>query len=197
MNRVITLYVGPDRVKFHAYEDTLCQIPFFSAGLQGNFKEVVEKVITLPEEDPSHVSAFIEFLCTGNYTCIYDPASTPLQEGSSAPVGDLRQGMFHIGVHVIASKYDCPALDAMATKNFEAVATELDIIDALRLWQAAYADGLRLPSRKRDLELYCDGRGLVAWVKLLFAEHKEEMEKTMLEYPALSCDLLQISVSED
>lgn len=197
MHPVITLYVGPERVKFHAYEDTLCQISFFSAGLRGNFKEAAEKVISLPEDDPSHVSALIEYLCTGNYTCMYDPASAPLQEGSNAPVGDIRQGLFHIGVHVIAAKYDCPVLDGMATKNFETVVTELDSINALRLWQAAYADDLRLPSRKRDMKLYCDGRGLVAWVKFLFAEHKGEMEKTMMESPALGCDLLQIAVSED
>lgn len=197
MSPIITLYVGSDKVKFHAYEDTLCQLPFFSAALRGNFKEATDQAITMPEDDPSQVSAMFEFLCTGNYTCTYDTVSSSLRKGSGTPVGDLRQGLFHVGINVIASKYGCPVLAAIAIKNIEVVVTELDSVNALRLWQAAYSVDLRLPTRKKDLEHYCDGRGLVAWVKRLFSEHREEMVQTMLEYPALSCDLLQIAISEE
>lgn len=195
MSGITTLYVGPNRVKFHAYEDTLCQLPFFQAALRGHFKEATERVVTMPEDDPSHVSALIEFLYTGSYTCTYNPAVTPLQGGS--PVSDLIQGLFHLGISVIASKYDCAALAAVASKNFQAIVRELDSIGSLRLWQAAYGEGLRLPERGVGFEGYCGGKGLVAWVKCLYGEYGEEMENTMMEYPALAYDLLKIAIVEN
>lgn len=197
MSPIATLYVGQERLKFHAYQDTLCKIPFFQAALRGKFKEASEQIITMPEDDPGRVSALIEFLYTGNYTYPYDPETTPLRGGSIAPVADLTEGLFHIGIHVIASKYDCPPLVAIAMKNFTAVVTDLVSIDALRLWKAAYSDGLQLPGRRQDFARYHSGNGLVSWVQGLFEENCQEMEKTMSEYPELSCDLLRIATSKD
>lgn len=197
MSPIITLYVGSDGVEFHAYEDTLCQLPFFQAALRGHFKEASDQVIRMPEDDPSRVSALIEFMYTGNYTYTYDPEIVLLQDGSDAPIGDLTEGMFHVGIHVIASKYNYPALVAIAMKNFEVVVTELASIDALRLWQTAYSEGLQLPNRKLDFEKYCSGKGLVPWVKCLFYDHREEMDKAMVECPELACDLLRIATGDD
>lgn len=192
MSPITTLYVGPNRVEFHAYEDSLCQLPFFQAALRGRFGEATEQVVTMPEDDPSHVSALIEFLYTGNYTCTYNPPITPLQGGF--PVGNLAQGLFHIAIHVIASKYGCAELGAVAIRNFQPVVAELDSVGSLRLWQAAYAAGLRLPEQRAVFGGYCGGEGLVAWVKCLFGEYREEMERTMMEHPALACDLLRIAI---
>lgn len=197
MSPTITLCVGADKVKLHAYEDTLCQLPFFNAALRGNFKEATEQVITMPEDNPSAVSALIEFMYTGNYTCTYDPASARLHEDSTTPVGSLGEGLFHIEIHTIATKYDYPGLATIATRNILVVVAELNSIDALRAWQAAYSAGLRLPGKRRDFEAYCDGRGLAAWLNCLVAEHLEEMEERIMECPALGFDLLRISIGEE
>lgn len=197
MSPIATLYVGQDRVKFHAYQDTLCKLPFFQAALRGNFKEASEQVITMPDDDPSRVSALIEFLYTGNYTYPYDPETTPLQVGSITPVGDLTEGLFHADIHVIASKYDCPLLVTIAMKNFTTVVTDLASIDALRLWKAAYSNGLQIPGRRQDFARYNSGGGLVSWVQGLFEENREEMEKAMSEFPELSCDLLRVATGKD
>lgn len=194
MSSIVTLYVGQERIEFHAYEDTLCQLPFFQLSLrEGHYREASEKALEMPEDDPSKVSALIEFMYTGNYTYTYDAGSAQLLSGSNAPVGDLTEGLFHVGVYVVASKYECPGLVEMAVKNFEVVLNELDDIKTLRLWKAAYSEGLQLPGYKKDFERYRSGAGLVAWVKGLFDEHREEMDKTMSEHPTLACDLLRIS----
>lgn len=196
MSPIITLYVGPERIEMHCHEDTLCHLPFFLAALQGNFKEGSEKTITMPEDDPSKVSALIEFLYTGNYTYTYDLSSAQLHEGSNTPVGDLAEGLYHVGVYVVASKYDCPGLSEMAIQNFTVVANELDDIDTLRLWKGAYSADLYLPRHREDFEQYRSGQGLVAWVRGLFDEHGEEMDETMSECPKLSCDLLRIATRD-
>lgn len=196
MSPIITLYVGQGRVEFYVHEDTLCQLPFFQAALQGRFREASEKVIVMVEDDPNKVSALIEFMYTGNYTYSYDPRDTQLLEGSNAPIGDLSEGMFHVGVYVIASKYDCPGLVEIALENFEVVVDELDNIDTLRLWKAAYSEGLTLVGQRKDFEQYRSGGGLISWVKGLFKEHREEMETTMSEHPTLACDLLRITTGD-
>lgn len=194
MSPNITLCIGPNQVKLHANEDTLCQLPFFTAALRGNFKEATERVITMPEDNPCDVSALIEFISTGNYTCMYDPASSELCKGSTAPVASLTEGLFHVDIHAIATKYDCPELAALAARNIQVVAAELDSLNALRVWQAAYSTGLRLPEGERNFEAYCDRRGLVGWVKCLFAEYPEEMREVMAECPTLGFDLFRISM---
>lgn len=192
MASVITLYVGENRIEFHVYEDTLCQLSFFRAALQGQFREALERTINMPEDYPSEVSALVEYLYTGNYTYTYNPKGVHFSEGSSIPIGDLAEGLFHVGVYSIASKYDCGGLVGVTVKNFEAVLNELDNLDTLRLWKAAYAEGLRLSGGKKDFEKYHSGEGLISWVKGLFKEHPDEMEKTMFEHPVLACDLLRV-----
>lgn len=193
MSPIVTLSAGPEKVQFHAHEDTLCQLSFFRAALQGQFKEASEKAIAMPEDDPSKVSALVEFLYTGNYTYTYDPSSVHVPAWSCIPVGDLDEGLYHVGVYVVASKYDCSGLSKMAVENFLAVANELDNINTLRLWKAAYSVGLQLSRRKQDFKMYRSGEGLVAWVKGLFREDCEEMEETMSACPKLACDLLRIA----
>lgn len=197
MSPIATLSVGPKRVQFHAHEDTLCTLPFFQAALQGQFKEASEKAISMPDDDPRNISALIEFLYTGNYTYTYDPTSVQLREKSTTPIGDLAEGLYHVGVYVVASKYDSPVLSEMAVKNFEAVAIELDDIDALRLWKAAYAEDLRLSRCREDFKEYSSGKGLVSWVKGLFREHEEEMDEMFAECPQLATDLLRIATGDE
>lgn len=157
------------------------------------FREASEKLILMPEDNPAHVSALIEFLYTGNYTYMYDPSVAPVPEGSTMPAGDIMEGMFHAGVHVLAVKYGAAKLVARAIKNFGAVSGALDSINALRLWKAVYIGGLlELPRHSKDCELWRNGQGMSTWVKQLFAEHGEEMDETVLECPQLAGDLLRI-----
>lgn len=151
----------------------------------------------MPEDNECNVSAMIEFLYTGEYTYTYDPRSIELSAGSNTPVSTLSEGMYHVGVYVVASKYDCLGLAEMAVKNFKAVASELDDINTIFLWKAAYTDGLQLPRRKQDFDRYSAGKGLGAWVKGLYKDHFEEMEEVMLACPQLASDLLHIATGDN
>lgn len=51
---------------------------------------------------------------------------------------------------------------------------------------------LRLSSYSEDYEMRRDGEGLVAWVKELFAQHRAEMDETVMKCPQLAGDLLNI-----
>lgn len=193
MTPIITLHIGPERTKFHAYEDTLCQIQFFQAALQGQSKEALAKTINMPKDNLSQVSALIEFLYTGNYTYAYKIKGTNSQDISDAPAADLTEGLFHLDVYAIASKYGCQGLVDMALKCFGVVLDALDEIDALRLWKAAYVKEIRLPDQKSYTGKDGYDKKLKAWVGVLFKNHRGEMEKTMSENPELSCDLLRLA----
>lgn len=195
MNPTIPLIVGEDRVQFYVHKDTLCQLSFFQAALTGGFKEASEQVITLPEDNSSHVSALVEFLYTGNYTYTYCLGTTPHSDGSAAPVGDTTECMFHIGVYVVASKYDCQELAQIAARHIEYVENELDGIDVLRLWKVAYAADMRFSARTTGPR---SGSGLAGWVTKMFKEHREEMEQAFVEFPMLASDLLcTVAASDD
>lgn len=187
MNPTIPLFIGEDRVLFYVHKDTLCQLPFFKAALSGGFKEASGQVISLPEDNPSHVSALIEFLYTGNYTYTYNPDTVNLSNGSIVPAGDTVECMFHIGVYIVASKYDCQGLAKMATLHFEYVESELDGIEVVRVWKIAYAADMRFSARTNGPRA---GGGLALWVKAMFREHREEMEQAFDVFPMLASDLL-------
>lgn len=193
MSPIATLRVGKKQIEFHAYEDILCRLPFFRAALKGKFKEATEKVIDMPEDEPEIISALVEFLYTGVYTYTYQPRETAFSEdASNTPIRDLTQGLFHVDVYATASKYDCPLLVEGAVRNFTAVLKELKGIDIVRLWKAAYAKGLYLSEWGTDevLREFKDGLGKL--VTVLYSTHREEMEGTMSEFPALGCDLLRL-----
>lgn len=196
MSPIATLRVGEGKVQFHAHEDTLCKLPFFNAALQGMFKEATEKTISMPVDDPTHVSALLEFLYMGSYTYTYYPASVMVPEGSTTPAGDLNEGLYHLGVYVVAAKYDASVLALIALKNFKAVAIELESICALQLWLAAYTEDLRLPRCRQEFDQYSSGQGLVSWVQGLFREHEEVMEGVLEQCPLLTADLLRISTGD-
>lgn len=147
----------------------------------------------MPDDDPSQITAMIEFLYTGKYTYAYNPTKAQPQKGSDAPVADLAEGLYHLGVHVVASKYGASALSEMAVANFRSVANELDGINTLQLWKAAYAEDLRLPRSTAEFAQDCRGEGLVPWVTGLFEQHCEELEETISECPQLATDLLRLA----
>lgn len=194
MSPVVALHVGPDPIVFHAFEATLCRVPFFRAALQGQFREATEKKITIPEEKPEIISALIEYICTGNYTYTYaDDTATDL---NGAPTPDLTQGCFHVHVYAVASMYDCPSLISNALHNFVEVLSQLDGMDIVRLWQAAYEKGLTLPL---CAEAGCLAEFTMVMPKLLKGLYKtdgEEMDKMVAELPALGSDFMRFLVSD-
>lgn len=176
------------------HEDTLCKLRFFQDALNGSFRESASKTIAMPEDTPGTVSPLIEYLYTGNYTCTYDSTTAPVSEDSAQPVANLTEGRYHIGVFVIASKYECDALAAMAVLNFEAMLPELDSVDTLRLWKDAYGAGPDLASWRKQFELCYSGKSLVVWVEELFKDHRKETEQMIAEMPELASDLLRLSI---
>lgn len=189
MTPVIRLCIGEERVELHAHEDTLCKLPFFQAALQGTFRESQAKSIDLPEDELGAVSALIEYLYTGNYTYAYNCATTTEPEN---PPGTLEEGRYHVGVFVIASKYDCQGLGTMAENCFAVVLPQLDTINRLHLWRAAYVEGADM-SKWRSMFRRCEKTQGVAWVKDLVKNYAEELERTVAELPQLSVDLLWLA----
>lgn len=187
MSPMVTFSVGHDGIEFHAHEDILRKLPILATAVLSQPERGWSHTITLPDDDPTAVSALLEFLYTGTYT--YATSTGP-----ATPHGELDEGRYHIDVYVVATKYGCAALAEAAAGNVRAVATELDGVGALRLWRAAYPAGLRLLDGSEDLAMYRRGEGLVLWVKGLFREAEREMEETVVECPMLACDLLRIGM---
>lgn len=192
MSPIVTLLVGATKVEFHAYQDTLCRLPFFRAALTGEFKESKEKIIKMPEDEPAIVSTLLEYLYTGNYTYAYDPHETILAQ-DIVPTSDLAQGLFHIAVYTTAFKYDCSPLVRGAVANFFTVLKELDGMNVVRLWKAAYSKDLCMPKWGTDLELKGYKEGVTKLVTKLYQDHHDEMETLMSEYPVLALDLLRMT----
>lgn len=194
MTPVINLHVGPDRVEFHVPEDKLCKLPFFRAALKSGFQESLSRSIEMPDEDPRTLSALIEFLYTGNYTYAYDPNKAVLRGTIGTPIGDLTEGEYHVGVFVVASKYDSPVLADMAVEHFKAVLLDVDCVDKLHLWKTAYREGPDLKAWRKGLEECYAGKGLLAWVHELFENHRDEIDQAVSESPELAADLLCLAI---
>lgn len=189
---IVQLLVGLDNVEFHAYEAILCRLPFFSAALQGEFRESAEKKITMVEDDPGAVAALIEFLYTGSYTYAY--RTTPM-DAKDAPACDLAEGSFHVGVYSVAFKYDCQQLVDAAVRSFMYVLKQLAGMDVIKLWETAYVKGLVLSEWENDGGLGEFKGGLAALLKGVYGTHREEMEAMVAEYPALASDFLRLVVT--
>lgn len=198
MSPIVTLVVGEESVEFHACESILCNLPFFRSAFQGAFREAIDKKIKMPEDDPEIVSALIEFLYNGNYTYAYDPRTTERSSGTVGttipPIGDLREGEFHVRVYAIASKYSCDSLIKAATKSFIYILLQLKDIDVVRYWKTAYAHGLLLSDLEDDLGLAGFKKGLGKLLKDMYVAHREEMDKTFVECPELGTDFLRVAV---
>lgn len=148
----------------------------------------------MPEDVPGTVSAMLEFLYTGNYTYTYDSATAAAHGDTARPVANLTEARFHIGVFVIASKYSCNGLAAMALGNFEALLPELDSVNTLRLWKHAYGEGPDMETWRNQFERCHSGTWLVAWVKELFKDHQKEMEQTIAELPEFAADVMRLAI---
>lgn len=193
MSPLVALHVGPDAVVFHACEATLCRVPFFRAALQGQFREATEKKITMPEEKPEIISALIEYISTGSYTYTYDVDAITDQNGTPTP--DLARGCFDVGVYAVALMYDWPPLGCAALHNFFAVLSQLDGMDIVRLWKAAYEHGLTIPLCGEAGCLAEFEESLPKLLKGLYKTDGEEMDNMVAEFPALAGDFMRFLVA--
>lgn len=193
MSPVITLDIGPSSVIFHAYEASLCRIPFFRAALQGEFREAAEKKVSLPEEDPEVFCALLEHLYTGSYTYTYDPSSTPVVD--KAPRADLAEGCYHVLVYAVGSRYDWQPLVSDAVHNFLVVLSKLQGMDVVRLWKAAYESGLTVDVCAGERQLEAFGKVLPGLLKGVLATDTAEMEIAVAEFPILAIDFMKLLVA--
>lgn len=193
MSPIVELHVGPDAIVFHTNEATLCRLPFFRAALQGEFQETVEKKITIPEEKPEIISALIEYISTGNYTYTYDIDASTGSDGTPPP--NLAQGCFHVEVYAVAQMYDLPPLVSDALDNFCLILSQLDGMDIVRLWKAAYEKGLTLPMSALACHLDVLEERLPKLLKGLYQTDGEEMDIMVAESPALASDLMRFLVA--
>lgn len=130
---MITLYAGEGRIEYHAHEEKLCKLPFFRAALHGGFKEALEKSINMPEDDPAAVSALIEWLYNGKYTYNRDrlqETTLRLHEAADRS-GNFHEGLFHLEVYIIGSKYECTALMQDAKIWYYSIWRRLEDFDSL------------------------------------------------------------------
>lgn len=145
----------------------------------------------MPEDDPQHVAALIEYLYTGGYTYAYTPPSEDVSEAAPA---DLAEGSFHVGVYATAFKYDCQPLVKASLTCFIGVLRQLGGIDVVRLWMVAYDKELLLATVDGDKHLGGFRKGLVALLKEMYTTQREEMDRTSASHPALINDLLGLVV---
>lgn len=191
---VITLYVGDAKTQYHAHEVTICQLQFFRAALQGQFKEASEKIINMPEDDPAAIAALIEWLSTGNYTYNgnkLQKTTMELRAAPEVPSEGLLEGLFHLEVCVVASKYDCATLLVAAKHGFYLSQGKLAGIDILRLWKAQDSSGLegfKLLYMDNSVSHLQDVRTLVIE---LFGQHREELSNTVKQFPDLILNMLE------
>lgn len=193
MSTVITLLIGHDLAEFHVYEVIICRLPFFQAVLQVELKSAPGEAIMMPDDQPDTIGALLEFLYIGTYTYVFNPPATP-NAGSSAdiPASQLSQGYFHVSVYAVAIKYECEALVQATLENFRNVLKRMGGLDVIKLWKAAYFEGLYLHQFEGDDNLHSFMVRLPKLVGHLYESNRKEMEDIVAEYPKLGSDLLRL-----
>lgn len=194
MSPTVTLHVGPAGKTFYVHEATLCKLPFFRAALNGGFAEATLRAVTLLEDDPAAVSALVEFLSTGKYTFAFHG---PLFHAGRPPT-IANEGSFHIGVYIVADKYDCTALALEAKRNFREVMKEVSGPHLVRAWITAYEAGMSIKGNWGTGDVYggaIDARVLLE-VKKMLEDDEDEIDRAVREVPNFGKDLLKIAVKK-
>lgn len=194
MSPTITLVAGSKAIEIHASQGILCQLPFFRAAFEGEFREAAEKKICMPDDDFRSVAALVEYLYTGYYT--YPFHNTKGTEGG-VPAADVAEGSFHVFVYATANKYGCQQLVDTALTSFLHVLSQLNGIDVIRLWVIAYDQGLVLDTvagSGRDSTVV---QGLGQLLNNLYKTDREEMDSTTVDHPTLIGDFLRHLVAKD
>ncbi|RPA74484.1 hypothetical protein BJ508DRAFT_191841, partial [Ascobolus immersus RN42] len=101
--------------EFRVHKAVVCpQSSFFAACTDGGFKESIEGVINLEEDDPDTVSRMVTFMYTNTYFDL-DPSIDP-SDDSAVKAAQL---LAHILVYSLADKYAISNLKSHAQTAFE------------------------------------------------------------------------------
>lgn len=189
-SRTVKLVVGPNRTTFNAPAATLCSLPFFHAAINGEFKEAAQCAISMPEDDVAAISALIEFLATGTYSYAFytDP------EAAKSMPRRADEALFHVGVYVVADKYDSQGLVTAAKRNFREVVKDIRGPDILRVWAVAYGAGMRVQGNWGANDVGEVDEGVVKQIKGMLDSDDKEPDRAVREIPDFGVDLLKIAV---
>lgn len=207
MTPIVTLYVGDDRVRYRAYEDHLCRLPFFRAALHGEFKEAADKTINMPEDDPEAVAALIQWLAVGTYIFnknrLQKSTMAARKMSETTPSDDLLRALFNLEVCVVASKYDLQSLVTKATKRFYKSQKGFKAIDILQLWRAYSTTGLdgfpfpEMSSLGSDRSVGANSVKAREIVRSLAKDHRVELISAITKFPSLGLLFLEACAAED
>ncbi|KAL8953812.1 MAG: hypothetical protein Q9222_000321 [Ikaeria aurantiellina] len=109
---IFTIAVGPQQQMFIVHECYLMKSPVFACMCTGNFAEAHKRHIVLPEDDPVHFAAIVDFLYTGHIWS----TGVPLEEEPSNQ--DIVIELAHL--YIMADKY---ALHAMKSRIVSSMKT--------------------------------------------------------------------------
>lgn len=193
MSPTVTLAAGPEAKEIYASHGILCQLPFFRAALEGEFREATEKKISMPDDDLHSVAALVEFLYTGLYTYSFHNKETE----PGIPAGDVAEGSFHVFVYATANRCGCQQLVDASLASFLHVMRQLKGIDVLHLWVIAYEQGLVLDAVVDGSSESTLVQELGKLLKGLYKTDREEMDRTTVDHPILIGDFLRHVLSRD
>lgn len=87
---MVSISVGPHEKKFDVHKELLCSVSdFFSAALNGGFKEAEAGAVKLPEQDPDTFQYFVHWLYAGKLTGYFRAGTSPsLEELNVAAIAE-------------------------------------------------------------------------------------------------------------
>lgn len=173
---IVTLTIGREGRLFAAHEDVLSQSPFFEAACKRESLDVMNKRISLPDEEPEIFSAVLEYLYKGDYYPrlvhnrhrnsweLEDRMRTPQKPSPNPDIGGGHAGtasdaavyLSSIGSEILrdtviycaADKYGLEELKRLALRK-QGLQAGIDVGTILRSAQYAYANTPDSDSRLR------------------------------------------------
>lgn len=173
---IVTLTIGREGRLFAAHEDVLSQSPFFEAACKRESLDVMNKRISLPDEEPEIFSAVLEYLYKGDYYPrlvhnrhrnsweLEDRMRTPQKPSPNPDTGGGHAGtaseaavyLSSIGAEILrdtviycaADKYGLEELKRLALRK-QGLQAGIDVGTILRSAQYAYANTPDSDSRLR------------------------------------------------
>lgn len=173
---IVTLTIGREGRLFAAHEDVLSQSPFFEAACKRESLDVMNKRISLPDEEPEVFSAVLEYLYKGDYYPrlvhnrhrnsweLEDRMRTPQKPSPNPDIGGGYPGtaseaavyLSSIGAEILrdtviycaADKYGLEELKRLALRK-QGLQAGIDVGTILRSAQYAYANTPDSDSRLR------------------------------------------------
>ncbi|KAL8648138.1 MAG: hypothetical protein Q9226_006123 [Calogaya cf. arnoldii] len=138
---IFRVIVGAGQVEYLVHETYLCKSPVF-ARMQSRFKEALEKRITLPEEQPSHLEAIIGYL----YTDDFGGRGNPQPE-----MDDTDKAVELAHLYVSAAKYGLEAMIDVIVGKLRLCTKPDDFDDWLEVAEIIYES---VPSNRDPYRVY-------------------------------------------